>query len=520
MINKMKIRTGGYKNGVANSAKYLLKTEPEGDSIDCSIERLEGESNQAYANRIEKIFESARVPNQKNLYQHTALAFHPTDGEKLTDAQMIDIAKEVYLKNGLGENRHYLFVVERNTDHPHVHALLHLTDLHANRVNNKFIKYNPILEKLENKYGLYNLHRTPTPTNTKPSNEKLSERNLKNDFREELKAILERALTASEFLILIDGAGFNITHNSNESYSLTKNGKTFKASDLGLSYKALKGRLGYDPNFSATLVSLHKEKPRVDDFGAFVGATSEIQNRKKRHRTLDLNFDTLDDNSYRYKDSERIAFEYDKSGGKVSFQSSNRMAIKAGLQRLIDDMKPGPIYISGTDAFKKNAWIEFHMMNLEKKGYSISGYRPTAADHAALKKLKEEQEERYRKKQDDSLTIDQAQQQITDLIDAHDKKHGSNSKLKAFDESSYKENRRLEEMYGKGFPSVSDEKTLYESTQNLLEKVKDKQAADNLKSEMIELIRSEKYRTEKERQEKSLRQTKDHNQNKVKYKPK
>ncbi|MFG0764446.1 relaxase/mobilization nuclease domain-containing protein, partial [Aeromonas media] len=130
MINKMKMRKGGYRRGVSNSAKYLLKTKPEGDAIDCSIERLEGETDQAYANRIEKIFESARVPNQQNLYQFNMLSLHPSEGDKFTDAQMIEMAKEVYLKNGVknssNENRHYMFVVERNTEHHHVHAMIHL----------------------------------------------------------------------------------------------------------------------------------------------------------------------------------------------------------------------------------------------------------------------------------------------------------------------------------------------------------------------------------------------------------
>lgn len=262
------------------------------------------------------------------------------------------------------------------------------------------------------------------------------------------------------------------------------------------------------------------KKPSMEVFGAFVGATSEIQNRKKRNRTLDLNFDTRDDNTYRYRDSDRIAFEYDKSAGKVSFQSSNRMAIKAGLQRLTDDMKPGPIYITGTDAFKKNAWLEFQMMNLDQKGFSISGYRPSAADHVALKKLREEQETRFSKTHDDSLSIDQAQQKITELTDAHDKKHGSNSRFKAFDEISYKENERLEKIYGKGFSSVSDEKTLYESTQKLLEKVKSKEAAEKLKAEMRELIKMEKERSEKAKTDKTLRQSENKKLNKPKYKPK
>lgn len=394
MINKMKTRTGGYKNGVANSAKYLLKTEPEGDSIDCSIERLEGESDHAYAMRIEKIFESARVPNQKNLYQHNALAFHPTDGEKLTDAQMIDIAKEVYLKNGLGENRHYLFVVERNTEHPHVHALLHLTDLDINRVNNKFVKYNPILEKIENKYGLYNQHRIPAPENAAPSNDQKSEKDLKKNFKTELKAILENALTASEFLMLADGAGFDITHNGQMSYSLTKDGQTFKASDLGMSYKTLKAALGDDPDFTATLASLHKEKPGNDDFGSIGGDFHDQQSAiterriKKSNRVLDTRFDTLDGHDFFFKNSTKKAFEYDAVAGKATFNTNSPMAIKAGLQKLMESGKPQTLHLDGTEAFKRQAWLQFHMMNLDQKGYSLAGFKPSEKDKAELGKLK------------------------------------------------------------------------------------------------------------------------------------
>ncbi len=396
MINKMKARTGGYKNGVANSAKYLLKTDPKGDSIDSSIERLEGESDQAYANRIEKIFEGARVPNQKNLYQHNALAFHPSDGEKLTDAQMIDIAKEVYLKNGLGKNRHYLFVVERNTEHPHVHALLHLTDLDINRVNNKFVKYNPILEKIENKYGLYNQHRMPTPENTAPSNDQKSEKDLKKDFKTDLKSILENALTASEFLILVDRAGFDITHNGNTAYSLTKDDQMFKASDLGMSYKTLKGHLGDDPQFTATLASLHKEKPGNDGLGGISFAMHVTQSdldqyeTKKRNsnRVLETKFDTRDGHDFYFKDSNKKAFKYDPLRRSVEFNTSSPAAVKAGLQKLTEKGKPDTIMIEGHDAFRREVWLQFHMMNLDKKGYSFAGFSPTSSDKARLEKMK------------------------------------------------------------------------------------------------------------------------------------
>ena len=60
----------------------------------------------------------------------------------------MEIAKEFYLKEGLGDkNRHYVFTVERDTDHAHVHAAIHLTDLESKRVSNKFVNYNPIAWK-------------------------------------------------------------------------------------------------------------------------------------------------------------------------------------------------------------------------------------------------------------------------------------------------------------------------------------------------------------------------------------
>ena len=287
MINSMETRTGGYTNGVANSADYLLKLNPQGDAIDCSIERIEGETDHSYVMRIEKVFESARVPNQKNLYQFNSLSLHPSEANKFTDAQMIEMAKEVYLRNGVknssNENRHYMFVVERNTEHHHVHAMIHLTDLTTKKVNNKMIDYNPIIKKLELKHGLYNEHRKPK-----------TEDEYKKTFKKELKTILDNALTASEFLMLANGAGFDIHHSGKDAYSMTKDGQTFKASDLAVSYKTLKAALGDDPKFAATLASLHTEKPGNDGYGSIGGdfhdEQSSITERriKKSNRVLGM----------------------------------------------------------------------------------------------------------------------------------------------------------------------------------------------------------------------------------------
>lgn len=401
----MKTRTGGYKNGVANSAKYLLKTKPEGDAIDCSIERFEGESDYDYAQRIERVFESARVPNQKNLYQFTALALHPSEGHKYTDAQMIAMAKEVYLQNGvknsLNDNRHYMFVVERNTDHHHVHAMIHLTDLTTNRVNNKMIDYNPIIEKIENKYGLYNEHRKPDPLDKSPDLNK----DKKKEFKKDLSTILENSLSPSEFLQGVKNAGYVITHNGNTAFSLSKNDQTYKASDLGLSYKSLKARLGDDQSFSMALAALHEKLPKIDSWGTIGVNRNRLSDESKpfsKKSTLHTRFTSVivsDHEDYFFNDSSKKAFEYCRSKGKVSFQNSSAMSLKAGIQRLIEDMNtPGPLYFTGSENFKKNAWLQFHMMNLADKGYEFKGYKPNGQDEEKLRQMREEQDKRFAKK--------------------------------------------------------------------------------------------------------------------------
>lgn len=448
MINKMKLRKGGYRRGVSNSAKYLLKTNPKGDAIDCSIERLEGESDQAYANRIEKIFESARVHNQQNLYQFNSLSLHPSEGDKFTDAQMIEMAKEVYLrngvKNGLTENRHTMFVVERNTKHHHVHAMIHLTDLETKRVNNKMIDYNPIIKKLELKYGLYNEHRKPK-----------DESEYKKTFKQELKTILDNALTASEFLMLADAAGFDIHHSGKDAYSMTKDDQTFKASDLAVSYKTLKAALGDDPEFAATLALLHKDKPGNDGSVSITAPTNEApaptnqtpsnqpqklpaaatppapdhepdqesgysdygsqsseDRRKERadyfkgirmQKTLYKNYHHDEDGNYYFNRNNLKAFEFDASSNTVTHKSATPSSVKAGLQKLTEDGKPCSLYTKGGEKYKRETWLQFHLMKLDEKGYTLEGFKPSKQDRELLEQKLADQTKFYNRTEESNV---------------------------------------------------------------------------------------------------------------------
>ena len=477
MINKMKMRTGR-KNKTRSSANYLLKTNPEGDAIDCTIPRLEGESNMEYATRIKDVFEGDRVHNQKNLYQFNALSLHPSEGEKFTDAQMIQMAKEVYLyngvKNGLNDNRHYMFVVERDKDHHHVHAMIHLTDLSTKKVNNKMIDYNPIIKKLELKYGLYNEHRKPK-----------TEDEYKKKFKTDLKAILDNALTASEFLMLANGAGFDIHHSGKDAYSLTKDDQTFKASDLAVSYKTLKAALGDDPEFAATLTLLHKDKPGNDGSTSIKAPTEEApapeaptnqpqkkpapapapdhepdqdengysdygsqsseDRRKERadyfkgirmQKTLYKNYHHDEDGNYYFNRNNMKAFEFDASSNTVTHRSATPSSVKAGLQKLTEDGKPCSLYTQGGEKYKRETWLQFHLMKLDEKGYSLDGFKPSKQDLELLEQKLADKNKFYNRKEESNVKALPTQSVVEKPVVSLDKKENEKPAEKITDTES------------------------------------------------------------------------------------
>ncbi|WPO30864.1 relaxase [Pseudomonas sp. BO3-4] len=403
MINRIRSRTGGYKNGVANTVKYQLKTNPtdENDSFESSVPRIEGESDWEYAKRVERAFEAARVHNQKQLYQHNTLSFHPEESKRLSNKQIMEIAKEFYLKEGLGDkNRHYVFVVERDTKHAHVHAAIHLTDLESKRVNNKMVNYKPIANRLEKKYGLYQVDRSPNPFNdNEPKKDK------KKEIKDDLKSLMTNTSTASDFLVAANAAGYEILHNGNSAYSLEKDGETFKASDVGASYKSLKARFGEDSEFASTLASLGRKTEPKRQMGSLTGpqfasADDEVTKEekvKKSKKTLYTRFDSDDGKFFFFKDSPREAFRYER--GSVTFNCMSPTAIKAGLQKMVEECEKKndkEIFVtSDIRSFKRETWIQFQMMGLDKKGYKLNGFEPSQLDHIELRKRKSEFESKF-----------------------------------------------------------------------------------------------------------------------------
>ncbi|MBJ2285504.1 relaxase/mobilization nuclease domain-containing protein [Pseudomonas helleri] len=332
---------------------------------------------------------------------HEIISFHTDD--KVSPEMARDLALTVW-RNVLDlDNRKHRWAVHTDTDEIHVHLVWNKRDNKGNLYNqhNDYAFFEKACQEIEEEYGLKVVENRKSlnpgmPTSPKPSNEyRLENRGIKSEkkkFKEAVNAVTDKAMTAGEFLEFLDADGFTLITNGNNAYSLEKDGQIFKASEVGASYKALKARFGDDPQFGDTLARLGVKTAPVRDYGSIGGDFHDEQSSitekriKKSNRVLDTRFDTPDGHDFYYKGTNKKAFEY--SDGTATFNTTSPMAIKAGLQKLTESGKPQTLHLTGTHDFKRNAWLQFQMMGLDQKGYSLSGFTPNANDKAELEKLK------------------------------------------------------------------------------------------------------------------------------------
>ncbi|HHM8948447.1 TPA: relaxase/mobilization nuclease domain-containing protein [Pseudomonas aeruginosa] len=385
--------------------------------------------------QINNKYQSKNGRNQEVEAVHEIISFHTDD--KISPEVVRDLALSVWRDVLDLDNRKYRWAVHTDTDEIHIHLIW-------NKRNNKGEIYNKkddylLFEKLcyetEIKHGLKVVENRKflnplMSTNPQPSNEYRHEKkglkSEKSKFKDEVKSAIDNAMSSSDFLEIMDARGFSIIHNGNNAYTLEKDGIGFKASDVGASYKHLKGHFGDDPEFKATLARVGIKTPLKRDFGSISGPQfdhDQGEAKQKRNRVLDLRFEN-DGDSYFWKNSTREAFTY--KNNTAVFHTHNMTAIKAGLQRLIDDSKDKVFTVSGTDDFKRKAWLQFNLMNLEDKGFELHGYTPTDKDLKELELHKKQISDRYSR--NDTL------QELT-----------KNNQLSAFDELNRKA-RELEEL--------------------------------------------------------------------------
>lgn len=365
--------------------------------------------------QVNNKYENKNGRKQENTAVHEMISFHKDDD--ISPQKALDLALGVWKQTLDLDNRKYRYAVHTDTEETHVHLIWNKRD-NQGKIYNQKDDY-ALFEKLcyeteiENDLTIVKNRKflNPlTPTNLQTSNEYRHEqkglKSEKSKFKDEVKSAIDNAMSSSDFLEIMDARGFSIIHNGNNAYTLEKDGIGFKASDVGASYKHLKGHFGDDPDFSTTLTRLGKKTPLKREYGSLSGpqfqSAQDYDAKKKKNRVLDLSFSTTDGQSYKWNGSNREAFNY--KNGVATFYNSSPTAIKAGLQRLEEttkNPKDKELAVNGSHDFKRKTWLEFHKMGLDKKGFSLKGYSPSASDKAELERIKNQAKEKYSKVKDE-----------------------------------------------------------------------------------------------------------------------
>ena len=401
MIRK-KLSTQKSKGETQNTLGYGLKK-----SILIDSNRLQTGTTQEFIEFLAKKIDKSCKGKQKNTSFHEMVSFDPSD--KITPEQALAIAKELY-SDTHGLNREHAFAVHTDTKQIHVHFIWAPRDFN-NKIYNQVDDYLIIEQKLtelEKKHGLLQVtnRKSLNPDlETKPQesrNEKALEvrgiKSHKKQFKSEIEKAFIGVTTTTAFLANLHKQGFDIIPNGQNAYSLEKEGQIFKASELGIQHSKLKNKLQEQHQFSELMEHYSKKARRYnEELNLSTNEDVEFLKKNKYKTVLEKKFTHQESGNnveHFFKNStSQKAFEYHKDPSKVTFQDLSRDSIKAGLQRLTTDMKkPGPLYVNGPDYAKKKMWMEFKMMNLEAKGFTLSGYEPTQQDLKELEQRKADYE--------------------------------------------------------------------------------------------------------------------------------
>ena len=401
MIRK-KLSTQKSKGETQNTLGYGLKK-----SILIDSNRLQTGTTQEFIEFLAKKIDKSCKGKQKNTSFHEMVSFDPSD--KITPEQALAIAKELY-SDTHGLNREHAFAVHTDTKQIHVHFIWAPRDFN-NKIYNQVDDYLIIEQKLtelEKKHGLLQVtnRKSLNPDlETKPQesrNEKALEvrgiKSHKKQFKSEIEKAFIGVTTTTAFLANLHKQGFDIIPNGQDAYSLEKEGQIFKASELGIQHSKLKNKLQEQHQFSELMEHYSKKARRYnEELNLSTNEDVEFLKNNKYTTVLENKFThQVSGNNvehfFKNSTSQKV-FEYHKDPSKVTFQDLSRDSIKAGLQRLTTDMKkPGPLYVHGPDYAKKKMWMEFKMMNLEDKGFTLSGYKPTQQDLKELEQRKADYE--------------------------------------------------------------------------------------------------------------------------------
>ena len=190
-------------------------------------------------------------PKIKQPLGHIALSFKPEDAPRLTDEFMTKIALEYMELMGI-KNTQLLLVRHHNTDNPHCHLIYNRINYDGKVISsqNDFKRNEIATKKLKDKYGL-----TYAEDKSKTNVKKLHDpERVKYEIHNAVKAALKRSRTWWDLGKQLQKQGIGMTFKinrrtgKNEGLSFTKDGYTFRASDVNrqFSYSKLDAQLSWD----------------------------------------------------------------------------------------------------------------------------------------------------------------------------------------------------------------------------------------------------------------------------------
>lgn len=190
-------------------------------------------------------------PKIKQPLGHIAISFKPEDTPRLTDEFMAKIALEYMELMGI-KNTQFILVRHHNTDNPHCHLVYNRINYDGQVISsqNDFKRNEIATKKLKDKYGL-----TYAEDKSKTNVKKLHDpERVKYEIHNAVKAALKRSRTWWDLGKQLQKQGIGMTFKinrrtgKNEGLSFTKDGYTFKASDVNrqFSYSKLDAQLSWD----------------------------------------------------------------------------------------------------------------------------------------------------------------------------------------------------------------------------------------------------------------------------------
>lgn len=190
-------------------------------------------------------------PKIKQPLGHIALSFKPEDTPRLTDEFMAKIALE-YMALMEINNTQFILVRHHNTDNPHCHLVYNRINYDGKVISsqNDYKRNEIATKRLKEKYGL-----TYAEDKSKTNVKKLHDpERVKYEIHNAVKAALKRSRTWWELGNQLQKKGIDMVFKinrktgKNEGLSFSKDGYTFKASDVSrqFSFSKLNAQLSWD----------------------------------------------------------------------------------------------------------------------------------------------------------------------------------------------------------------------------------------------------------------------------------